>query len=92
MSRNERALGSYSQRHRYHSESEEDTASDTLVPTLHVLFMRPHTHEASSSTSATSQPSSAELRDEIISWIADEALGGDREAAEWVLLASIGRV
>ena len=73
------------------SESEEDSASDTLVPTLHVLFMRPHTHEASS-TSATSQISSAEIRDELISWIAEEALGGDREAAEWVLLVSVGRV
>ena len=28
----------------------------------------------------------------MIDWIADEALGGDRDAAEWVLLACVARV
>ncbi|KAG8941468.1 hypothetical protein FRC04_004177 [Tulasnella sp. 424] len=32
------------------------------------------------------------LRDELISWVAEEALGGDREAAEWVLLIATSRV
>lgn len=32
------------------------------------------------------------LRDELISWMAEEALGGDREAAEWVLLIATSRV
>ncbi|KAI0362760.1 hypothetical protein OH77DRAFT_1585098 [Trametes cingulata] len=33
-----------------------------------------------------------QIREELISWIADEALGGDRVAAEWVLLSCISRV
>ncbi|VDB87185.1 unnamed protein product [Peniophora sp. CBMAI 1063] len=73
----------------YHSESEEESASDVLVPTLHVLFMRPHIHETPYQTAPSFD---AMLRDELIAWIAEEALGGDREAAEWVLLTSIARV
>ncbi|KIO34406.1 hypothetical protein M407DRAFT_16929 [Tulasnella calospora MUT 4182] len=34
----------------------------------------------------------AELRGELVSWMAEEALGGDREAAEWVLLVATSRV
>lgn len=34
----------------------------------------------------------AQIREELIAWIADEALGGDRQAAEWVLLSCISRV
>ncbi|KAG8918547.1 hypothetical protein FRC00_012362, partial [Tulasnella sp. 408] len=30
--------------------------------------------------------------EELVSWIAEEALGGDREAAEWVLLVATSRV
>lgn len=37
-------------------------------------------------------PDSAQLRAELIEWIAEEALGGDRQAAEWILLSSISRV
>ena len=37
-------------------------------------------------------PVSSALRDELIAWIASEALGGDLDAAEWVLLTSIARV
>ncbi|KAI0332090.1 hypothetical protein GY45DRAFT_1360443 [Cubamyces sp. BRFM 1775] len=33
-----------------------------------------------------------QVRDELISWIAQEALGGDRVAAEWILLSCISRV
>ncbi|KAI0822638.1 putative alanine racemase-domain-containing protein, partial [Trametes gibbosa] len=32
------------------------------------------------------------VRQELISWIADEALGGDRVAAEWALLSCVARV
>ncbi len=32
------------------------------------------------------------VREELLDWIADEALGGDRDAAEWVLLACVARV
>lgn len=34
----------------------------------------------------------AQVRDDLISWIADEALGGDQAAAEWALLSCIARV
>ncbi|KAI1790741.1 mini-chromosome maintenance replisome factor-domain-containing protein [Ganoderma leucocontextum] len=34
----------------------------------------------------------AQIREELIAWIADEALGGDHQAAEWVLLSCISRV
>ena len=33
-----------------------------------------------------------DIREELISWIAEEALGGDQQAAEWVLLSCISRV
>jgi hypothetical protein len=32
------------------------------------------------------------VRDELIAWIADEALAGDRMTAEWILLCVISRV
>ncbi len=34
----------------------------------------------------------AQIRDELIAWIADEALGGDHQAAQWVLMSCISRV
>lgn len=49
-------------------------------------------------TSVTSELSpqvaedTVQIRDELIAWIADEALGGDRQAAEWVLLSCISKV
>ncbi|KZT03570.1 uncharacterized protein LAESUDRAFT_729151 [Laetiporus sulphureus 93-53] len=36
--------------------------------------------------------SQEEVRADLISWIAEEALGGDQEAAEWILLIMIARV
>ncbi|OCH95277.1 hypothetical protein OBBRIDRAFT_767998 [Obba rivulosa] len=81
------------------------------VPTLHMLFSRPHSESivtrpfpaarqdragASGSTdkaiadSEASDP--AKTREALIAWIADEALGGDRETAEWVLLTCVARV
>ncbi|KAH9951487.1 mini-chromosome maintenance replisome factor-domain-containing protein [Amylocystis lapponica] len=74
------------------------------VPTLHVLFSRTHSHgllcrryprpEAPLSTDGTSATyqTPARTRENLIAWIADEALGGDREAADWVLLTCIARV
>ena len=41
---------------------------------------------------AISQMRPEEVRTQLIQWIADEALGGDCDAAEWVLLACIARV
>ncbi|PIL23726.1 hypothetical protein GSI_13476 [Ganoderma sinense ZZ0214-1] len=49
-------------------------------------------------TSVTAEPSPREaedtpqIREELMSWIADEALGGDCQAAEWVLLSCISKV
>ncbi|KAH9925300.1 putative alanine racemase-domain-containing protein [Fomitopsis serialis] len=41
---------------------------------------------------ATAGPNLSEVRSQLIDWIAEEALDGDRDAAEWVLLACIARV
>lgn len=48
----------------------------------------------SSSSPEPDDTSSSEeaLVDELISWVADESLGGDKDAAEWALLTSIARV
>jgi hypothetical protein len=59
------------------------------VPTLHVLFIRMHPLDV---LSALKDPIQPHIRDELLDWIADEALGGDRDAAEWVLLACVARV
>lgn len=61
------------------------------MPTLHVLFSRP-LESALFPAIYSARAAVAETREELISWIADEALGGDRDAAEWVLLISIARV
>ncbi|TBU28931.1 mini-chromosome maintenance replisome factor-domain-containing protein [Dichomitus squalens] len=46
----------------------------------------------SSNSPATPAEDTAQIREELIAWIADEALGGDRHAAEWILLSCIARV
>ncbi|KAI0340694.1 hypothetical protein BDW22DRAFT_1486089 [Trametopsis cervina] len=66
------------------------------VPTIHVLFTRKH------ETTVIARPypaaarsegeALAQTREKLIQWIANQSLGGDREAAEWVLLACISRV
>ena len=65
------------------------------VPVLHVLFT---SLEQDSTTEQTDELSSSpqladvpRIRELLIDWVAEEALCGDREAAEWVLLASIAR-
>ncbi|KAI0051140.1 hypothetical protein FA95DRAFT_1535295 [Auriscalpium vulgare] len=68
--------------------TESDATID--VPTLHVLFTRPHKLEPI--TLGLGDSADESLREELIGWIADEALGGDRDAAEWFLLASLARV
>ncbi|GJE86827.1 mini-chromosome maintenance complex-binding protein [Phanerochaete sordida] len=60
------------------------------VPTLHVLFTRPH--QQSLVERPYPSAGSSSVREELVNWIASEALGGDVDAAEWVLLASIARV
>ncbi|KAF8582223.1 hypothetical protein K439DRAFT_1635531 [Ramaria rubella] len=85
--------------------SGEDDAQDGLqVPTLHCLFSvkhpstllsyeypLPRTALAGGSDQFSLSPPRAIL-DELVQWIANEALGGDRDAALWVLLVSIARV
>ncbi|KAI0637270.1 mini-chromosome maintenance replisome factor-domain-containing protein [Trametes polyzona] len=51
-----------------------------------------HIASADSRGPSRAAQDNAQVRDELISWIADEALCGDRVAAEWVLLVCIARV
>ncbi|KDQ60574.1 hypothetical protein JAAARDRAFT_31540 [Jaapia argillacea MUCL 33604] len=68
-----------------HSDLDESIS----VPTLHVLFWKSHPR--------TLLPRSYPVdgvdgvRGQLISWIATEALGGDTDAAEWILLVCIAR-
>lgn len=70
------------------------------VPTIHVLFIarpeltvvsRPYPFSPASSATERSTFEIDETRKELIAWIANEALGGDEEAAEWILLSAIAR-
>lgn len=67
-----------------------EAESSPDVPTLHVLFNRLHQR----SLLQRPYPSTAAplVREELLNWIASEALGRDVDAAEWILLASIARV
>jgi hypothetical protein len=60
-----------------------------VVPTLHVLFVREdRLNILEAPKNSIQQP----VREELLDWIANEALGGDRDAAEWVLLTCVARV
>ncbi|CAK5279504.1 unnamed protein product [Mycena citricolor] len=64
-----------------------------VVPTLHVLFIRPLAPTLiPRSYPFLSISNSQPLRQELIEWIGNEGLGGDLDAAEWVLLCIIARV
>ena len=68
-----------------------DIDNPPTVPTLHVLYIR---EQSEVPPSLTSPPEGEQLRlarGELLRWIADEALGGDQEAAEWVLFTIIAR-
>ncbi|KAJ3553347.1 hypothetical protein NM688_g3664 [Phlebia brevispora] len=69
-----------------------DDESSSEVPTLHVLFARIHDKASLSRPYPQASVDIPTIRSELIDWIAEESLGSDREAAEWVLLASIARV
>lgn len=60
-----------------------------IVPTLHVLFTREHRLDI---LEAPKDAIEQHVREELLDWIAEEALGGDRDAAEWVLLTCVARV
>lgn len=70
--------------------SAEASESLLTVPALHVLFSlpapRPSEPELPSSTD-----SRAVLRTELVDYLAS-SLGGDRDAAEWLLLALVARM
>lgn len=62
------------------------------MPTLHILFSSPLEPTIIPRTYPAEDLEVSKIRDELISWIADEGLGGDKDAAEWALLISIARV
>ena len=64
------------------------------VPTLHVVSSKsiPMTILSRAFPDPSLLPSIKTLREGLITWIANEALAGDRIAAEWVLLCIIARV
>lgn len=68
-----------------HADSDEPI----IVPTLHVLFVREHHLDI---FEASPDPFQHHIREELVSWIAEEALGGDCDAAEWILLTCVARV
>jgi len=82
------SMHKYSQRFRLHSNAELEDSPD--VPTIHVLFSKPLPLTVIPRTYSVSGASTT--RKEIVTWIANEALGGDEFTAEWVLLSVIGRV
>jgi hypothetical protein len=72
-------------------DAEQDNPVE--VPTLHVLFARLLPHSLVSRPFAMAPTAESEhTRSELIDWIAEESLGGDKHAAEWLLLAIVGRV
>ncbi|KAL1741169.1 hypothetical protein HDZ31DRAFT_46020 [Schizophyllum fasciatum] len=73
----------------------DPSCTPPLVPTLHVLFSSPVPATAIPRAFPYIPPPTStiqDLRSELISWLADEVLGGDRFSAEWVLLCASARV
>ncbi|KAI0371789.1 hypothetical protein BV20DRAFT_965065 [Pilatotrama ljubarskyi] len=70
--------------------------TSTLLPRPFPRVERPvqeaHIVSADKQTPQRIAGDNAQVREELISWIADEGLGGDRVAAEWVVLSCISRV
>lgn len=58
-----------------------------MVPSLHVLC-----HKLQSTGNAPHTEELATVREDLIKWIADEALGGDEDAAQWLLLELSAKV
>lgn len=61
-----------------------------IVPALHVLFTLPLAHQTSTGIPAAVNECEG-LRRELIDYLA-AGLGGDMEAAEWVLFALMARM
>jgi hypothetical protein len=77
---------------RYSLHSNTDVSQD--VPTLHVHFIKPVVNATAPRAFPEQSlvPTVRQLRTELLQWVADEALGGDLIAAEWVLLTVLARV
>ena len=73
-----------------------DDDNELEVPTLHVFFARPHEQSAIYRTyplnARNEELTTEKIRENLIKWIAAQSLGGDLEAAEWILLTIIARV
>ncbi len=70
------------------SEMNESDESNFLFPTLHVLFYQPLPKSVvpRNYPMPNFKPST---RNALLRWLADEALQGDSDAAEWILLGCI---
>ncbi|KAF9052759.1 mini-chromosome maintenance replisome factor-domain-containing protein [Panaeolus papilionaceus] len=68
-----------------------DGLTSVIVPTLHLLHHRALPMTVIPRNYPMAAPEEAR-RKELITWIANEALGGDESVAEWVLLSAISRV
>ncbi|KAG2348450.1 hypothetical protein BDR05DRAFT_925918 [Suillus weaverae] len=70
------------------SESlDSEAISSPMVPSLHVLC-----HKVQSTGDASPTVESGTVRDDLIKWIADEALAGDEVAAQWLVLELSAKV
>ncbi|GAA5996352.1 uncharacterized protein JCM10292_007553 [Rhodotorula paludigena] len=69
-------------------ELNEPSSPAPTVPALHVVFTRPAPTPSLPKSSASSREG---LRKELVAYLADQ-LGGDKDAAEWVLLALLARI
>ncbi|KXN90462.1 Mini-chromosome maintenance complex-binding protein [Leucoagaricus sp. SymC.cos] len=76
-----------------HTEDLEEFAdASETIPTLHVLHIRETASTIIPRSFPASFPSGAyQVRKELINWIANEALGGDTDAAEWILLSAVSK-
>lgn len=65
------------------------------IPTLHVLFAV-HVSDIPQSAGLLSKPAqispSSAIKDALVTWLAEEALAGDEEVAQWVLLMAVSQV
>ena len=67
----------------------------TKIPTLHVLF-GVDVSDIPQSAGILSKPAqigpSSAIKDGLVTWLAEEALAGDEEVAQWVLLMIVSQV
>ena len=75
----------------YSAHTEVESEIYTMVPTLHVLYLQMMTPPIGPRDDIL-RNDIADIRKQLIDWIASEALGGDTDAAEYILLSSISSV